>query len=144
MNKQEGFSLLEAMISSAIIGVGLVGVVSLTAFSENYMQRSVIRHKMQMVADNMMEVIESDLSNIDSYTMDFTACPSAVEGAATYQVRRFEWCQTMDDKLGIATVNEIRRIVVTTQSDGKRAVEILLEDSDGATQIVMKRLFDVD
>ena len=142
-NKSRGFTLIEAMVATAIMSIGFVGVYSLVAFSERSIRNSTVKQKLFMQANQIYEIIESDVENIDLYSLDLTVCnPLGPGDTATWQVRRFEWCSRLNGELGVATNNETRSITVTQMPDGRRVVHILLEDLNGDVQIVMKRVFD--
>lgn len=139
-NSNQGFSLLEALIATAIMGIGFVGVYTLAATAELSLRNSVTRQKLQMQADQILEVIESDLTNIDQYNMSLKACV-APDGTETYKVRRYEWCQRLTGEVGAAATNDTRSVAITTLADGRKVVSIVLESNNGGIQIVMKRVY---
>lgn len=137
-----GFSLIEAMVATAIMGVGFTGTYTLVMLSERSMRESVIKQKLQMQADQILSIIESDLDNIDDYTINLTDCVAPVT-AEKSDVRAFEWCSRLDGELGAADDAETRSVTVTTLGGGQRVVHILLEAGNGNVQVVMKRVFDL-
>lgn len=137
-----GFSLIEAMISTMIIGVSFAGIYSIAIFSANNLNTSSDRQKLQLVADQIMEVIESDVSNIDFYDMDFTTCNAPNSGETEdYHQYRYKWCRMLNDSLGNPATGDEREISVSTTSDGK-LVHIKLESRNAETSVVMKRIFN--
>lgn len=138
----QGFSLIEAMVATAILGIGLTGVFSLTAYSEISMQKSLMRQKMQMTANQILEIMESDLSNIDSYSMNLTTCTDPSPVTTTSLVRGYEWCLRLSDTVGAAQAGDTRSITVTTLGDGRKSVQITLEARNGNVQLFMTRVFD--
>ncbi len=129
------------MISAGIMALGFVGVFTLVAASEQFTTRSIARQKMQMIANQVVEVIESDLANIDSYTMNLGACvaPGTTD---KWIVRGFEWCTRLQNEIDPTGAN-IRRITVTTLADGRKLVSIFLEGRNKSALVVMRRIFDV-
>ncbi len=139
--KEKGFSLVESMVASAIIGIGFTGVFTLTAVSESFTQRTIAKQKLQMFANQILDVIATDTANIASYGFNLETCTAAAD-TSVYETRRFEWCTRLSDELGAAGTTNNRTITVTTSTDGRPAVHVLLESHAGAVQIVMRRTYD--
>lgn len=140
--KCKGFSLIEAMVSSAIIALGFVGVFSLVAASEGFTSRAIARQKVQLIADQMLEIIGTDLTNIDSYTMNLATC-TAPTSTDQWDVRGYEWCIRLQNEIGDAGTTNTRTITVTTLTGDRRVVSIFLEGYNQTVLVVMKRIFDV-
>lgn len=98
---------------------------------------------MQIVADQILEVIEYDVANIDQYANLSLAVCTAPGGGATlaYELRPYEWCQRLEGEVGVAVTGDTRSVDVTTLADGRKVVHILLESGGGIVQVVMKRVF---
>ena len=141
-HKSGGFTLIEAIVSTAIVGVGFVGVYTIVGTSEQMMMRSIAKQKAQMIADQILDVVETDLANIDSYAMTLGTCTDPGSSTNQYDIRGFEWCTRITDEIGAPTVNDDRTIAITTLADGRKVVHILLEGYNERVQIVMKRVFD--
>ncbi|MCB2081025.1 MAG: prepilin-type N-terminal cleavage/methylation domain-containing protein [Rickettsiales bacterium] len=142
--KQEGgFTLVEAMVATMISGIAFAGVFSLTMLSTHHMEESVSRQKLQLMAEQMLEVIESDLENVDNYAMSFATCnaPGAGETALS-DTRRYEWCQRLNGEVGAPAAAETRTITITTLADQRKVVHILLEAENDGVQVVIKRAYD--
>ena len=115
----------------------------LTVYSERSMRESIYKQKLQMIANQMLEVIEGDKANIDQYNgLIMDSCTDPGIGAATYLSRQYEWCQRLDDEVGNGLTNDDRVITITTLADGRRVAHILLEANNESVQIVMKRTYD--
>lgn len=141
VSSSKGFSLVEAMVATAIVGIGFTGLLSIIATSEQFMSRSIKSQKAQMIANQMLEIIETDLTNIDSYAMTLTTCnPPAT--ASQWDTRGYEWCVRLQDELGPAGTTNTRSITLSTLADGRRVVHIVIEADNQRVQIVMKRTFD--
>jgi len=146
--KESGFSLIEALVSAAIFGLGFVGVYTIVATSEQTMVKSMQRSQAQMIADQIVDVISTDIDNLDSYEMDLSDCTAPVT-ADQWDVRGYEWCIRLNDTLGPARASDTRSISVDTIDDdpdderfGLRILTILIEGNNQNVQIVMKRTFD--
>ncbi len=141
--KSAGFTLVEALVTTVIVGIAFTGVYSLTMLSRYHMQDSVARQKLQIQADQMLAVIESDLANIAQYNLNMANCVAPGVGVTTKSVvQPYEWCRRMNGEVGNAGANDTRSVQVTVLGDGRRVVHILLEALDGRVQIVMKRAYD--
>ena len=138
----KGFSLIEAMVATAIVSIGFVGVFSLVATSEQFTMRAIAKKKMQMVADQIMDIVETDLDNIDSYAMSLTTC-TAPATADQWVVRGYEWCIRLQDETGDAGTANTRAITITDLGDGRKVVQIVLEGFNQKVQIIVRKAFDV-
>ena len=139
-----GFSLIESLIATAIVGIGFVGIYSLIVLSEQFTKWAIARQKLQITANQILEVIEGDIANIDSYDMPSALMTCVDPGAATdtYLTRSFEWCTRMSDELGDAGATDTRTISITTVGS-KKTVLIVLEAYSGQAQIVMERSYGI-
>lgn len=142
---EKGFSLIESMIATAIVGIGFVGVYSLVVLSEQFTKWAIARQKLQMHANQMLEVIDGDIANIDSYatTTAISTCTNPSPATTTHLVRKYEWCTRLTAELGAAGVTDVRSITITTPSVGKRDVIIRLEAYGAKAQIVVERIYGI-
>lgn len=143
LKPDRGFGLIESLIATAIVGIGFVGVYSMVVLSEQFIKWAIARQKLQMTANQMLEVIEGDVANIANYTMTtaLTTCTDPSPATDTYLVRGFEWCTRMSDEVGAAGITDTRSITVTATSATKNTVLIVLEAYGAQAQIVMERSY---
>lgn len=138
---ESGFSLVEAMVATVIIGVAFAGIYNIALFSSKTLNASSDRQKLQLIADQMMEVIESDIDNIDFYDLDFTTCNAPDSGETEdYHLNRYRWCRMLNSSVNTPATGDTREIAINSTSDGK-LVTITLDSRNGETNVVMKRLF---
>lgn len=141
--KEDGLSLIEAMIATVIVGIGFLGVFTLTTMSQHSMVNSIARQKLQMQANEIFEIIDYDQDNIDNYNLDLTVCNEPSDGETRlYLIRAYDWCSRMNGEVGSVTEGLVRKVEITDLDDGKKAVYVLLESNNGSVQIAMKRVFD--
>ena len=141
--KQQGITLVEALLATALLGIGFAGVYTITALSAESMSQSVARQKMQMQANQILDLIETDTANIDQYVLNLANCAAPLGGQTEkYQLRPFEWCSRLNGEVGSALANDIRSVNITTLADGRKVAHVLLESHNGNVQVVMKRIFD--
>jgi len=137
---QGGFTLIEGLVAAMIVGLGFVGIYGLSSVAINSMHTSVIRQKLQLQANQILDIIDSDRVNIALYTMDLKTCVAAA-GSDTWEIRKEEWCERLAAETGIAQDNDLRQITVDTQVDGNHLVTVELEAENGAITIVMRRSY---
>lgn len=140
--KNSGFSLIEAMISMMIMAISFVGVYTLTAYAGSSLKNSADRQKMQIIANEMLELISNDYANVDSYNnMDFTTCNAPTSAQTqTYHQNRYNWCRALDAAAGTSSTGDTRKITVTTSGTNKN-VRIILESRKKGAQIVINRVY---
>ena len=140
-NKEKGFSLIESMIATLIMAIAFTGVYTLSAFSSQTLTNSTNRQKMQLVANQMIEVIDGDYDNILMYDLDFTTCSAPGSGVTdSWEVNRYKWCRMLDDFLGTTNTGDVREIDVVTTTDGI-VVNITLESKNGEAIVALKKLY---
>lgn len=142
-NKCSGFSLIEAMVSMAIMAISFVGVYTMTGYASTSLKHSTDRQKMQVIANTMFEIIASDYTSVDNYNnMDFTTCTAPTSGQTqNYHQNRYKWCRMLNDAVGTPASGDIRRIAITT-SGTKKTVRITLESRKKGAQIVINNVYD--
>lgn len=138
----KGFSLIEAMVATAIIGIAFTGVFSMTIYSADTLQSAAKRQKLQIIANQIMEVIESDFASVDNYNLDFTTCVAPTsEQTQNYHVNRYKWCRMINAVLGQPRAGDVRSITVTT-SGTARIVNVTLQGISGSPEVVLKRIYE--
>jgi len=138
---EKGFSLIESLLATAIVGIGFVGVYSLVALSEQFTKWAISRQKLQLTANQILDVIEGDLANIDNYNLTLTTCTDPGATTTVSLLRSFEWCTVMSNEVGAAGATNVRSITITTPAIGQRNVLIQLEGHNGRAQIIMERTY---
>lgn len=137
-----GFSLIEAMVATAIMGISLVGVYSLIGYSQNFFYNSSEREELQLMADQMLEIIDSDRANIVEYNGNFNSCTAPLpEDTARSVFYKYKWCQLLTSKFGTPASTDIREISVTDVTGG-RLVTITLQAKNNRSQIILKKFYD--
>ena len=137
----KGFTLPEAMLSALLTCIGFIGVVALISASERFTLRSIAKQKMLLISDQILEVMEADITNLDNYNMDLTQC--LAPSANLWDIKQFEWCTRLEQEIGAAGNNITRSITITNQGADSRSVEIYLEGFNGDVFTVIVRSFDI-
>ena len=137
-----GFSLIEAMVATAIMGISFVGVYSLMSYSQNFFQNSSERQELQLIADQMLEIIDSDKSNLALYATNFNTCTIPLpEDTERYKQYTYKWCVILQDKFGSPAATDVRQIAVSDVTGGK-LITITLQAKNNRSQIVLKKFYD--
>lgn len=135
-----GFSLIEAMIATAIVCIGFVGVYTLITLSEQFTKWAIARQKLQLIGNQIFEVIEGDSANRANYTLNLATCTNPGASTVTSVVRSYEWCIRMQNDFFSAGSTDVRSVTVTT-SGTKYNVLIRLEAYGAKAQIIMERVY---
>lgn len=141
-NREKGFSLIEAMIAMAVVGIAFVGVFGLTSYSASSLNSATKQQSLQILANQILEVIESDQDNILSYNLDFTTCTAPTsEQTQTYHTYRYKWCRMLNAEIGTPRAGDIRNVSVVN-SLGEIKVHITLQGVGGSPEVVLKRVYE--
>lgn len=74
--RQSGIALLEALIASVILAIGLLGAVGLQARAMSAMADAGMRAEATMAADKLLGVIANDQANLSNYVLAAQGAPS--------------------------------------------------------------------
>lgn len=136
---QAGFGMLEAILASAIVGIGFAAVFTIVAYTEKSIRKSVHKQKLQLLANQIASVMEIDDDNIADYSgMDLSSCGSTAAGGELYQIKQFEWCHRLDKEAGpVATGDE--RMITVNQDTGISLIQIRLSMNGGDISVVVNK-----
>lgn len=99
---QKGITILEALVSMAIVGVGIASVLSLTAYVTRSTDTSLTRNKVNFLSEMMMETLIASEGSFTSqiYSLNKTDC------TYTYN-NSFQkiWLETFQNVLDTNTTN---------------------------------------
>jgi len=73
---QRGVALLEAMIASVILAIGLLGTIGLQARAYSAMNDAGTRAEAVMASDKLFGMMNSDLPNLANYALAAGAAPN--------------------------------------------------------------------
>lgn len=75
---QRGIALLEAMIATVILAIGLLGTIGLQARAYSAMNEASMRAEATIASEKLFGLMSTDVANLSSYAMASGAAPNAV------------------------------------------------------------------
>lgn len=75
---QGGIALLEAMIATVILAIGLLGTIGMQARAYSALSEASVRAEATIATEQLLGVIASDQANLASYALASGAVPSGV------------------------------------------------------------------
>ena len=151
MMDKPAFTLIEALVSVAIMAIGFAGVYALVSTSTTVLNDAIEREKLNFQAVEMMETLHSDQGQIEGYAhtnLDNSNCDAIqlkdAKKGKTEQLKKLQiWCKKMSGEIGRKNSTDRRKIRVEKPKDGTKAnvVSIELSGKNGKT-IYIKKVFN--
>ena len=145
---EQGFTLIEVLVSVAILAIGFVAVIALVSVSDRTLQNSVDRAQLNSQASEIIETLHSDQSNIAEYNnKNIGKCDSlsTPKGKTVQHDRLKKWCERVKGESGETASRDKRMVRVTKKNIGQREVNIVtveLTSKDGKNSVFTKRVFN--
>jgi type IV pilus assembly protein PilV len=149
MNKQ-AFTLIEALMSVAIMAIGFAGVYGLVSTSNRVLSDSIDREKLNFQAAEIIESLHADQANILEYNgKDLSKCSNlkTKKGKEDQLTRLKAWCQKLQGEVGDKRSQDKRRIRVVKKQVGQKYVYVVsidLSGKDNKKTVFMKRVFNAE
>ena len=149
MNKQ-AFTLIEALMSVAIMTIGFAGVYGLVSTSNRVLSDSIDREKLNFQAAEIIESLHADQANILEYNgKDLSKCSNlkTKKGKEDQLTRLKAWCQKLQGEVGDKRSQDKRRIRVVKKKVGQKYVYVVsidLSGKDNKKTVFMKRVFNAE
>lgn len=150
---ESGFSLIEVVVSMAIVTIGFVGVYGLVSLSDQALQETVDREQMGIRAGQILEEIGNELfvnnntpltnfTNVDLMQSD---CTALVDPNSDIRARKRRWCERLNDTLGVGLSSDAREITVSPfpGEPDSRLVKVTLSTKGGRSRVSVARKFNV-
>ena len=148
-NKQ-AFTLIEALVSVAIMAIGFAGVYALVSTSNRILGDAIDREKLNFQASEIIESLHADQANILEYDgKDLSKCASlkTKKGKEGQLTRLKAWCQKLQGEVGDKRSQDKRRIRVVKKKVGQKYVYVVsidLSGKDNKKTVFMKRVFNAE
>jgi prepilin-type N-terminal cleavage/methylation domain-containing protein len=149
-NAKKAFTLIEALVSVAIMAIGFAGVYALVSTSSRVMSDSIDKEKLKFQNTEIIESLHADQANILEYNgKDLSSCSSIKTSKdKEKQLKRLKaWCQKLQGEVGDKRPQDKRIIRVVKQKVGQNYVYIVSIELSGKSDkksVFMKRIFNAD
>jgi type IV pilus assembly protein PilV len=148
-NKQ-AFTLIEALVSVAMMAIGFAGVYALVSTSNRILSDSISREKLNFQASEIIESLHADQANILEYNgKDLGKCASlkTKKGKEDQLTSLKAWCQKLQGEIGNKRNQDRRLIRVVKKKVGQKFVYVVSIDLSGKNNkktVFMKRVFNAE
>jgi type IV pilus assembly protein PilV len=148
-NKQ-AFTLIEALVSVAMMAIGFAGVYALVSTSNRILGDSIDREKLNFQASEIIESLHADQANILEYNgKDLSKCATlkTKKGKENQLTRLKAWCTKLQGEVGDKRTQDKRRIRVVKKKVGQKYVYVVsidLSGKDNKKTVFMKKVFNAE
>ena len=149
-NAKKAFTLIEALVSVALMAIGFAGVYALVSTSSIVMSDSIDKEKLKFQNTEIIESLHADQANILEYNgKDLSSCNSIKTSKdKEEQLKRLKaWCQKLQGEVGDKRSQDKRIIRVVKQKVGENYVYVVSIELSGKSDkksVFMKRIFNAD
>jgi prepilin-type N-terminal cleavage/methylation domain-containing protein len=149
-NAKKAFTLIEALVSVALMAIGFAGVYALVSTSSRVMSDSIDKEKLKFQNIEIIESLHADQANILEYNgKDLSSCNSIKTSKdKEEQLKRLKaWCQKLQGEVGDKRSQDKRIIRVVKQKVGENYVYVVSIELSGKSDkksVFMKRIFNAD
>ena len=147
---RQAFTLIEALVSVAMMAIGFAGVYALVSTSNRILGDSIDREKLNFQASEIIESLHADQANILEYNgKDLSKCASlkTKKGKEDQLTRLKAWCTKLQGEVGDKRTQDKRRIRVVKKKVGQKYVYVVsidLSGKDNKKTVFMKRVFNAE
>jgi type IV pilus assembly protein PilV len=85
--QQRGIALLEAMIATVILAIGLLGTIGLQARAYSAMNEASMRAEAAIASEKLFGLMSTDVGNLSSYALTAGGTPNAVLASWVNEVK---------------------------------------------------------
>lgn len=123
MRKQNGFSLLEVLVTLLIVSLGLLGIAGIIANSLKVNQGAVARTQASLLANDIIDRMRANRAQAAAYALASCAAAPAPDSIAETDLN--EWCGLVDAALPSSSATSVAvfadKVTVTVQWDDTHA-----------------------
>lgn len=145
LSNQMGFTLIEALISIALIGIGFSGMYMLITVSEKSLLNNMTREELTYLANQVFEGIEIDRANLNSYRA--LAVTSTNGGGCANSASNFinYWCSRLNTQFGQIQPGDTMTISITNTNNtntnnSANNITVTLTYGGGTSNLVFSRI----
>ena len=143
MNKNKyfsGFSLIEALVTVVIFSLTFMAFMSFSSYGVKVTQKSQERTNANLIVNMILEDIQIDVSNIDSYNNFDLNTNETLDTSGN----KYKWKSVISTNLLTPTSNDTRKIIVSNikiNNQDKKLVEINIKSLSGAININVTKVY---
>jgi prepilin-type N-terminal cleavage/methylation domain-containing protein len=144
---KDGFTLMEAVVSIAIVSIGFVGIYSVFVVAEKSLAKTFEKNRLILTASSMVEDISSDKINIEDYkemNLDRFDYPfDNIEQERKLKRIRSKWKNRLDRSKHKNLVNAPTKLQDTLIDGDTEQQDLLIIEMEGkqGVNVTFHRLF---
>ena len=145
--KIDGFTLMEAVVSIAIVSIGFVGIYSVFVVAEKSLAKTFEKNRLILTASSMVEDISSDQINIEDYkemNLDRLDYPfDNIEQERKLNLIRSKWKKRLDrskHKNLVKSPTKLQDTLIDGETEQQNLLTIEMEGKQGVN-VTFHRLF---
>jgi Tfp pilus assembly protein PilV len=120
-NHSKGISIIEALVSIVIIGIGFIAIMQLSAFTMGSIDRVTEKNKLNYLSEMVMEDMIADPDNVSKYNGFNKACSSGNQTSTDLQTKmKKKWDDMLQEK-NLIQINNKERQPICDPNDSKKA-----------------------
>ena len=120
-NHSKGISIIEALVSIVIIGIGFIAIMQLSAFTINSMDRATEKNKLNYLSEMVMEDMIADPDNVSKYNGFNKTCSTGNQTSTDLQTKmKKKWDDMLQEK-SLIQINNKERQPMCDSKDSKKA-----------------------
>ena len=135
-----GFSLIEALVTVVIFSLTFIAFMSFSSYGVKVTQKSQERTNANLIANMILEDIQIDISNIDTYNNFDLNTNENLDTSGN----KYKWKSIISTNLLTPTSNDTRKITVSNikiNNQDKKLVEVNIKSLSGAININVTKVY---
>ena len=109
--RNSGVSLIESLVCMVIIGIGFIGMMQLSAFTINSMDRATEKNKLNYLSEMVLEDMIGDPDNLSDYgSFNETCGYNNSSGSKLYDKKKNKWRNKLEEKNQIRINNKDKKM----------------------------------
>ena len=135
-----GFSLIEALVTIVIFSLTFIAFMSFSSYGVKITQSSQERTNANLIANMILEDIQIDIDNIDSYNNFNLNTNETLDKSGN----KYKWKSVISTNLLTPTSNDTRKIIVSNikiNNQDKKLVEVNIKSLNGSININVTKVY---
>ncbi len=135
-----GFSLIEALVTVVIFSLTFMAFMSFSSYGVKITQSSQERTNANLIANMILEDIQIDIDNIDTYNNFNLNTNETLDKSGN----KYKWKSVISTNLLSPTINDTRKIIVSNikiNNQDKKLVEVNIKSLNGSININVTKVY---